>query len=64
MSVQYCEVCEERPVYKVDGKGVAVCKVCATGGVTVITKRKKLGRNDQCLCGSGVKYKRCCGRKK
>jgi SEC-C motif-containing protein len=22
----------------------------------------KVGRNDPCLCGSGVKYKRCCGR--
>ncbi len=24
-------------------------------------KRKKIGRNDQCPCGSGKKYKRCCG---
>jgi uncharacterized protein len=23
---------------------------------------KTLGRNDPCLCGSGKKYKRCCGR--
>lgn len=22
----------------------------------------KVGRNDPCLCGSGKKYKRCCGR--
>ena len=22
----------------------------------------KIGRNDSCPCGSGVKYKRCCGR--
>lgn len=22
----------------------------------------KIGRNDPCLCGSGVKYKKCCGR--
>jgi SEC-C motif-containing protein len=21
-----------------------------------------LGRNDACLCGSGIKYKKCCGR--
>ena len=27
---------------------------------TVLTK--KLGRNDPCLCGSGQKYKKCCGR--
>jgi hypothetical protein len=23
---------------------------------------KKVGRNDPCPCGSGLKYKRCCGR--
>ncbi|QEN06395.1 hypothetical protein EW093_13400 [Thiospirochaeta perfilievii] len=22
---------------------------------------KKIGRNDPCICGSGKKYKRCCG---
>jgi SEC-C motif-containing protein len=22
----------------------------------------KVGRNDPCLCGSGIKYKKCCGR--
>ncbi|HGP4898595.1 SEC-C metal-binding domain-containing protein [Klebsiella pneumoniae] len=22
----------------------------------------KIGRNDKCPCGSGNKYKRCCGR--
>ena len=22
----------------------------------------KIGRNEQCYCGSGKKYKRCCGR--
>ena len=22
---------------------------------------KKIGRNEPCLCGSGKKYKRCCG---
>lgn len=24
---------------------------------------KKIGRNDSCLCGSGKKYKKCCGGK-
>jgi preprotein translocase subunit SecA len=23
---------------------------------------KKVGRNDPCPCGSGKKYKKCCGR--
>ncbi|MDE6852061.1 MAG: SEC-C domain-containing protein, partial [Lachnospiraceae bacterium] len=25
-------------------------------------KEKKIGRNDPCPCGSGKKYKHCCGR--
>ena len=25
-------------------------------------KSKKIGRNDQCPCGSGKKYKQCCGK--
>lgn len=24
---------------------------------------KKVGRNDPCPCGSGKKYKKCCGKK-
>ena len=27
-----------------------------------IVKEKKIGRNDPCTCGSGRKYKQCCGR--
>ncbi len=27
-----------------------------------VVKAKKIGRNEQCPCGSGKKYKRCCGR--
>ena len=27
-----------------------------------IRKEKKIGRNDTCPCGSGKKYKKCCGR--
>lgn len=27
-----------------------------------IIKPKKIGRNDPCPCGSGKKYKQCCGR--
>ncbi|MDL1959437.1 MAG: preprotein translocase subunit SecA [Deltaproteobacteria bacterium] len=30
---------------------------------TVRRKGKKVGRNDLCPCGSGKKYKKCCGRK-
>jgi len=27
-----------------------------------IVKERKIGRNDPCPCGSGKKYKKCCGR--
>ncbi|HRF35846.1 MAG TPA: SEC-C metal-binding domain-containing protein, partial [Clostridia bacterium] len=26
-----------------------------------VNKDKKVGRNDPCPCGSGRKYKNCCG---
>ena len=29
---------------------------------TPVVKGKKIGRNDPCPCGSGKKYKKCCGR--
>ncbi len=28
----------------------------------VVNKGAKIGRNDPCPCGSGLKYKKCCGR--
>ncbi len=31
------------------------------GPVTVKRKEKKIGRNQPCPCGSGKKYKKCCG---
>jgi preprotein translocase subunit SecA len=31
------------------------------GGVQTVTRGKKIGRNDPCPCGSGKKYKKCCG---
>jgi preprotein translocase subunit SecA len=27
----------------------------------IVNKGPKVGRNDPCVCGSGKKYKRCCG---
>jgi tetratricopeptide (TPR) repeat protein len=29
---------------------------------SALSRSKKLGRNDPCSCGSGKKYKKCCGR--
>lgn len=31
------------------------------GKPQTVTKSKKVGRNDPCMCGSGKKYKKCCG---
>jgi preprotein translocase subunit SecA len=27
-----------------------------------VVRNRKIGRNDPCICGSGKKYKKCCGR--
>ena len=34
----------------------------ASSGTVVKTAQQKLGRNDPCHCGSGRKFKHCCGR--
>lgn len=36
-------------------------QLVATGG-TVKREGPKVGRNDPCICGSGKKYKKCCGK--
>jgi uncharacterized protein YecA (UPF0149 family) len=28
----------------------------------IVVKGPKVGRNDPCPCGSGKKYKKCCGK--
>src|SRR5262249_6978703 len=28
---------------------------------TIVNEKEKVGRNDPCPCGSGKKYKKCCG---
>jgi len=30
-------------------------------GQTIVRAQPKVGRNDPCQCGSGKKYKKCCG---
>ncbi len=43
-----------------DGKGQVQAKTGAP--VSSGSKSPKIGRNDPCPCGSGKKYKKCCGR--
>ena len=41
-------------------------KWCYTDGKPVVEKRtnphRNIGRNDPCFCGSGKKFKKCCGK--
>ena len=32
-----------------------------TDNVPPVEKNRKIGRNDKCPCGSGKKFKHCCG---
>jgi len=41
--------------------GVAVATAPAAQPETFVRSTQKVGRNDPCPCGSGKKYKRCCG---
>lgn len=54
------------PEIKVERKRVAK-ETGISGGAeeeqqTVVNDGKKIGRNDPCPCGSGKKYKKCCGK--
>lgn len=50
---------------KVERKKVAEPTMANKDGVvknkTVVNKERKVGRNEPCPCGSGKKYKKCCG---
>ncbi|MDU5970321.1 MAG: preprotein translocase subunit SecA [Finegoldia magna] len=54
-----------QPVEEIERKQVAH-ETSASGGEEEINKPvvkgKKIGRNDPCPCGSGKKYKNCCGK--
>ncbi len=45
-------------------KTVAKSLPSITKEKSVVTEENKIGRNDPCPCGSGKKYKKCCGRNK
>ncbi len=50
-----------RPIIAKDGKGVEMSQSIATAKKSA-GSQKKVGRNDPCPCGSGLKYKNCCGK--
>ena len=43
--------------------GTIAPKTSSPQNQTVVNHEPKVGRNDQCPCGSGKKYKNCCGKK-
>ncbi|MBC7319476.1 preprotein translocase subunit SecA [bacterium] len=47
---------------RMEHKPVAVVSRTSSDSVKKPIKTKKIGRNDPCPCGSGKKYKYCCGR--
>ena len=61
---------EQRPVafhyqhQELDGMGREEAESPALTGDNAPYRRNhpKVGRNDPCICGSGKKYKQCCGR--
>lgn len=45
-----------------DGGGTKLSQQIASAKKSVVNSAKKVGRNDPCPCGSGLKYKNCCGK--
>ena len=41
----------------------AVTSASTAAGTTYVRSQPKVGRNDPCPCGSGKKYKNCCGKR-
>lgn len=51
------EVCKKIPVWSLGGYTLA-----ENNTYTRNDGEAKVGRNDPCPCGSGKKYKKCCGK--
>ena len=53
------EKCMEEGIIQV-GTPTYMKKMVSEGKVVSSSTGEKLGRNSKCMCGSGLKYKRCC----
>jgi preprotein translocase subunit SecA len=53
---------EYKPSARPQQVGQAVQGGAGKQGTATVTVADKVGRNDPCPCGSGKKYKKCCGR--
>ena len=45
-----------------DAGAEAAMNAALTSATTMVRETPKVGRNDPCPCGSGKKYKKCCGK--
>ena len=50
-------------IEKREGGSTSAKQQIAAASKTVRNTEQKVGRNDPCPCGSGLKYKNCCGKK-
>lgn len=53
---------EQQPKERKQIVDVDTMSVPSEGSTNTIVKETKVGRNDPCPCGSGKKYKNCCGK--
>lgn len=53
---------EAMPAYARIGRGLGALAAELKDEINEPIRSEKIGRNDVCLCGSGKKYKKCCGR--
>ena len=61
LSVMKRENVERRAVSRATAEGFAGDKKVAVKKTPIVRKAEKVGPNDPCPCGSGKKYKKCCG---
>lgn len=45
----------------IEGNPVPLVQFLPDLNKTTVVNKKKIGRNEPCQCGSGKKYKKCCG---
>ena len=57
----FLEQFERLEIFMKDFEDIAE-KFAEPGMIEVVRSEMKTGRNDPCPCGSGKKYKKCCGR--
>lgn len=65
-----CAYCDRTDICKYGGDSQPICYKCAGidqdgnvfkgGGISIKRNEPKIQRNENCPCGSGKKFKKCC----